>query len=77
MLHALAECGVRHVDTARRYGCEEQLGEAVRTSGVPRGDLWLTDKLWPGDYGYEAAKKACLESRSRMGVDYFGMGVQS
>ena len=67
ILHALTKCGVRHIDTAKRYGCEEQLGTAIRESGVPRGDLWLTNKLWPGDY--KAAKQACLDSCSRMGVE--------
>ncbi|KAJ3595346.1 hypothetical protein NHX12_004650 [Muraenolepis orangiensis] len=73
ILHALRECGVRHIDTARRYGCEEELGRAMRESGVPRSDLWLTNKLWPGDYGHKAAKKACLDSCSRMGLDYFDL----
>uniref|UniRef100_A0A4W5RNX4 Zgc:110366 n=1 Tax=Hucho hucho TaxID=62062 RepID=A0A4W5RNX4_9TELE len=72
VLYALRECGVRHIDTAKRYGCEEQLGKAVRESGVPRQDLWLTTKLWPGEYGYTAAKKACRDSCSRLGVEYLG-----
>ncbi|KAI3374976.1 hypothetical protein L3Q82_021503 [Scortum barcoo] len=53
VVYALTECGVRHIDTAKRYGCEEKLGQAIRESGVPRSDLWLTNKLWPGDYGRE------------------------
>lgn len=73
IVYALTECGVRHIDTAKRYGCEEKLGQALRESGIPRMDLWVTDKLWPGDYGYEAAKKACIDSCSQMGVKYFGM----
>ncbi|CAL8367964.1 unnamed protein product [Boreogadus saida] len=73
ILHALKKCGVRHIDTAKRYGCEEQLGTAIRESGVPRSDLWLTNKLWHGDYGYKAAKQSCLDSCSRMGVDYFDL----
>lgn len=72
IVYALTECGIRHIDTAKRYGCEEKLGKAIRESGIPRSDLWLTNKLWPGDYGYTAAKKACLDSCSNMGVDYFG-----
>ena len=74
IVYAVTECGVRHIDTAKRYGCEEKLGRAVRESGLARSDLWLTNKLWPGDYGYKAAKKACLDSCLRMGVEYFGMG---
>ncbi|KAM4605626.1 putative oxidoreductase ZK1290.5 isoform 2-T2 [Polymixia lowei] len=73
IVHAVRQCGIRHIDTAKRYGCEEELAKAIRECGVPRNDLWLTNKLWPGDYGYKAAKKACLDSCSRMGVDYFDL----
>uniref|UniRef100_A0A8D0AQE7 Zgc:110366 n=1 Tax=Sander lucioperca TaxID=283035 RepID=A0A8D0AQE7_SANLU len=74
IVYALTECGVRHIDTAKRYGCEKKLGDAITESGIPRSDLWVTNKLWHGDYGYKAAKKACLDSCSQMGVEYFGMG---
>ncbi|XP_035994031.1 glyoxal reductase isoform X2 [Fundulus heteroclitus] len=73
IVYALTECGIRHLDTAKRYGCEEKLGEAIKESGLLRGDLWLTNKLWPGDYGYKAAKKACLDSCMAMGVEYFDL----
>ncbi|XP_034559421.1 uncharacterized oxidoreductase ZK1290.5-like isoform X2 [Notolabrus celidotus] len=73
VVYALKECGMRHIDTAKRYGCEENLGKAIKESGIPRSDLWLTNKLWPGDYGYSAAKKACMESCAQMGVEYFDL----
>ncbi|XP_028986797.1 uncharacterized oxidoreductase ZK1290.5 [Betta splendens] len=73
IVYALTECGVRHIDTAKRYGCEEELGKAIRESGIPRSDLWITNKLWPGDYGHTAAKMACLDSCSHMGLDYFDL----
>uniref|UniRef100_A0A3P8SIU1 Zgc:110366 n=1 Tax=Amphiprion percula TaxID=161767 RepID=A0A3P8SIU1_AMPPE len=73
VVYALTHCGVRHIDTAKYYGCEEKLGKAIKESGLPRSDLWITNKLWPGDYGYKAAKKACLDSCSEMGVEYFGV----
>ncbi|XP_054888839.1 glyoxal reductase [Poeciliopsis prolifica] len=73
ILYALTECGIRHLDTAKRYGCEEELGKAVKESGLQRSELWLTNKLWPGDYGYTAAKKACLDSCRAMGVEYFDL----
>lgn len=76
VVYALTECGVRHIDTAKRYGCEEKLCEAIRESRIPRSELWLTNKLWPGDYGYTAAKAACLDSCSRMGVEYFGLAFR-
>ncbi|XP_020566727.1 uncharacterized oxidoreductase ZK1290.5 isoform X1 [Oryzias latipes] len=73
IVYALNECGVRHIDTAKRYGCEEDLGKAIKESGQERSELWLTNKLWPGNYGYRAAKKACLDSCSQMGVEYFDL----
>ncbi|XP_034468982.1 glyoxal reductase isoform X2 [Hippoglossus hippoglossus] len=73
VVYALTECGVRHLDTAKHYGCEEMLGKSIRDSGLARSDLWLTNKLWPGDYGYEDTKKACMDSCSRMGVEYFDL----
>lgn len=73
ILFSLKECGIRHLDTATRYGCEEKLGQAVRASGLPRSELWLTNKLWPGDYGYRAAQKACLDSCTAMMVEYFDL----
>uniref|UniRef100_A0A9J8AM14 Zgc:110366 n=1 Tax=Cyprinus carpio carpio TaxID=630221 RepID=A0A9J8AM14_CYPCA len=73
VLCALQECGIRHIDTAKRYGCEEALGKAVVDSGVPREELWLTTKLWPGDYGYQSTKQACRDSCARLGVDYLDL----
>ncbi|KAJ8011180.1 hypothetical protein DPEC_G00055490 [Dallia pectoralis] len=73
VLYALRECGMRHIDTATRYGCEEQLGRAVRESGIPRRDLWLTTKLWPADYGFNSAKQACRRSCSLLGVEYLDL----
>ncbi|XP_061423458.1 uncharacterized oxidoreductase ZK1290.5-like isoform X3 [Lethenteron reissneri] len=73
VLYALGTCGVRHVDTARRYGCEERVGAALRESGVPRASVWLTSKLWPGDMGHAAARAACLRSCRALDTDYLGI----
>lgn len=73
VVYALTQCGVRHIDTASRYGCEQKLSKAITESMVPRGDLWITNKLWPDDYGYNTAKEACLRSCSMMGVEYFDL----
>lgn len=75
VVHALQKCGIRHIDTAKRYGCESLLQRAIRESGVKRGDLWITTKLWHSDYGYENTKKAFLESCQRLGVEYLGMNL--
>lgn len=72
VVYALRECGVRHIDTAKRYGCEEHLSKSIQQSGVLRQDLWLTTKLWPGDYGYRTTKEACRASCGRLGVEYLG-----
>ncbi|XP_067846678.1 uncharacterized oxidoreductase ZK1290.5 isoform X2 [Heptranchias perlo] len=73
VVYALKECGIRHIDTAKRYGCESHLKKAIRESGVNRENLWITTKLWPGDYGYGTTKAACLESCKRLGVDYIDL----
>ena len=72
MVYALQECGIRHIDTAKRYGCEEALARSLSESRVPREDIWITTKLWPGDYGYQSAKEACRASAARLGVEYLG-----
>ncbi|XP_069593499.1 uncharacterized oxidoreductase ZK1290.5-like isoform X4 [Ranitomeya imitator] len=73
LLYALRSCGIRHIDTAKRYGNEELVGKAISESGVKREDLWITTKLWPGDYGYKEATQACLDSCRRLGVEYLGV----
>ncbi|XP_010127108.1 PREDICTED: uncharacterized oxidoreductase ZK1290.5-like, partial [Chlamydotis macqueenii] len=73
VVHALRKCGIRHIDTAKRYGCEALLQKAIKESGVKREDLWITTKLWHSDYGYENTKKACLESCERLGVEYLDL----
>lgn len=62
--------GYRHVDTARIYGNEADVGAAVRDSGVPREEIFVTTKLWNDDQGYDKAKKAFDKSLSRLGLDY-------
>ncbi|XP_038601108.1 uncharacterized oxidoreductase ZK1290.5-like isoform X1 [Tachyglossus aculeatus] len=73
VIYALKECGIRHIDTAKRYGCESLLGKAIQESGVKREDLWITTKLWLTDYSYESAKQSCLESCNRLGVEYLDL----
>lgn len=73
VIYALQKCGIRHIDTAKRYGCESLLQKAIKESGIEREDLWITTKLWHADYGYDKTKQACLESCNRLGVEYLGM----
>ncbi len=65
--------GYRHVDTARIYGNEADVGEAVRESGVPREDLFVTTKLWNSDQGYDSTLRACEASLKRLGLDYLDL----
>lgn len=68
VLHAL-KAGYRHIDTAKIYGNEKDVGEAIRESGIPRKDIFVTTKLWNGDQGYDAAMKAFENSLSLLGLD--------
>jgi 2,5-diketo-D-gluconate reductase A len=67
--HAL-EVGYRHVDTAASYQNEKAVGQAVRTSGIPRADLFVTTKLYIQDPGEANAKAAFERSLERLGLDH-------
>ena len=60
------EAGYRHVDTAQAYGNERSVGRALRDSGIPREDVFLTTKFYPGARDPEAEAQRSLE---RLGVD--------
>lgn len=61
--------GYRHIDTARVYGNEADVGAALRESGLPRGDVFVTTKLWNDDQGYDGALRAFDASLERLGLD--------
>ena len=65
--------GIRHIDTAAAYFNEREVGRAVRESGIPRDELFITSKLWLQDYGYEAAKKGIEASLEKLGMDYIDL----
>jgi len=62
------ETGYRSVDTAAMYRNEADVGEAVRTSSVPRDEVFVTTKLWHTDHGYEPALRAGRASAERLGL---------
>ena len=68
-VRAALEAGYRHVDTARVYGNERDVGRAVRDSGVPRDQVFVTTKLWNADHGFDQALRACDQSLARLGMD--------
>jgi diketogulonate reductase-like aldo/keto reductase len=67
------DLGYRHLDTAAIYGNEADVGRAIRDSGLPRAELFVTTKLWNSDQGYAEAKAACAASLSRLGLDYLDL----
>ena len=70
--HAL-KCGYRLVDTARVYGNEQDVGLALRESGLPREEVFVTTKLWNSDHGYDSTIRACEESLRRLGLKYLDL----
>jgi diketogulonate reductase-like aldo/keto reductase len=65
--------GYRHLDTAASYGNEEAVGRAIAASGIARGELFVTTKLWVQDTGEENTKKAFDASLQRLGLDYLDL----
>jgi len=64
------EIGYRHIDTARIYGNEEEVGSAIASSGIPREQIFLTTKIWWRDLAYRDARVSALESLHRLGTDF-------
>ena len=67
------EAGYRLIDTAAAYMNEEAVGNAIRTSDIPRKDLFITTKLWVQDADYESAKKAFETSLNKLGLEYLDL----
>ena len=65
--------GYRHIDTARAYDNESDVGRAVNDAEVPREDLFITTKLWNKDQGYETALEACEKSLARLDCNYMDL----
>ncbi|MHC5372524.1 aldo/keto reductase [Enterococcus sp. LJL120] len=65
--------GYRLIDTASRYYNEEEVGAALKKSGLPREELFITTKLWYKDAGYENTKKAFKLSLEKLGLDYLDL----
>src|SRR6185437_12488158 len=65
--------GYRLIDTAASYGNEEAVGRAIKRSGVPREELFITTKLWIQSDGYEDTKKAFETSLKKLQLDYLDL----
>jgi len=62
--------GYRHIDTAKLYENEDEVGTAIAKSGVPREEVFVTTKVWNSDQGYDATLAAFDKSLERLGFDY-------
>ncbi len=67
------EVGYRHIDTAQSYFNEEQVGAAIEASGIDRGDIWLTTKVWLEHYGEGATRASVEESLRKLKTDYLDL----
>lgn len=72
---AAIEIGYRHIDTAQAYGNERGVGEGVRTSGVPREEIFVQSKLAAEIKDYDGAKAAIDQSLETMGLDYIDLFI--
>lgn len=67
------QAGYRHIDTAAVYGNERSVGEGIKAGGVPRGELFVTSKVWNSERGYDSTLRACEKSLSDLGLDYLDL----
>lgn len=67
------QTGYRLIDTAAAYLNEEAVGKAIKRSGVPREEIFVTTKLWIQDTGYESTKEAFEKSLTRLQLDYLDL----
>jgi diketogulonate reductase-like aldo/keto reductase len=68
-VEAALSAGYRHIDTAAAYGNERQVGEALRSSGLDRSEVFLETKIWISDYGYDKTLHGFDKSAGKLGVD--------
>ncbi len=70
---AALEMGYRHIDTAHAYQNERGVGQAVRESGIPREEVWITSKLWPSEYGEGKTMEGIDKMLVRLDVDHLDL----
>lgn len=67
------KAGYRSIDTAQSYFNEEEVGEAMQKSGVPRNEIFLTSKVWIDNYGYDKCRKSVETSIKKLKTDYLDL----
>lgn len=65
--------GYRHIDTAQSYFNEEEVGNAIANSGIPREEIFITTKVWIENFGYESTKASVLESMRKLKTNYIDL----
>lgn len=72
-IHWALEAGYRHIDTAKIYGNEASVGEAIKTSGVKREEIFVTTKVWNSDQGYQSTWDAFCRSLEKLDTGYIDL----
>lgn len=72
-VRAALHVGYRLIDTAAVYGNETGVGQAIRESGIPREQLFITSKVWNNDQGYEETIRAYETSLKKLGLEYLDL----
>lgn len=72
-VHHALDSGYRHIDTASIYGNEKGVGQAIKDSGIPREEVFLTTKVWNSDQGFDTTIQAFEASLKRLDQDYIDL----
>ena len=67
------EMGYTHIDTAEIYGNEEEVGRAIKETGIPRAELFITSKKFPFQLTYNSVIKSCEKSLKKLSTDYLDL----
>lgn len=73
MIKDAIKAGYRHIDTAQGYKNEHLVGQAIRESGIPRNQFFVTTKVWNDNQGYDKTKESIEESLNRLNIDYIDL----
>lgn len=73
MIKDAIKAGYRHIDTAQGYKNEHLIGQAIRESGIPRNQFFVTTKVWNDNQGYDKTKESIEESLNKLNIDYIDL----
>ena len=73
MIKDAIKAGYRHIDTAQGYKNEDLVGQAIRESGIPRNQFFVTTKVWNDNQGYDKTKESIEESLNKLNIDYIDL----